>query len=260
MKEIKIIKSQLYVGEKDYLKLHNDILKSNNLLKIKKLYDSLNKKYQIDKNTFHKGISIYDSHVYIITNNINNKKYIGETSNIVSRLYPYVTIHKCNKELEIDLIKNGLINFSIEFIETQNRKDLERDLIEKYNNNCYNIIFTDKNIPFQKAKKYSIGNKQFNSKKEIKDTCRKILDSYKKGTEIEIKDDTYLFATEMIKLHPKYDGFIDYSPYIKLSVIGDDEEDARGLGLYNIFCIEYINKRKKVHKWGFSTNKIIDSL
>jgi hypothetical protein len=259
MKEIKIIENKLYVGVDDYKKLDKSILKSNNLLKIKRLYDIFNKKYNIDKNTFYQGVSIYENYVYIITNIKNNKKYIGETTNIVSRIYTYINISTNNKELKNDFIKYGLVNFDIEFIPSNNRKELEKKYILEYNDNCYNILFTTKNI-ISSRRQYKIGQFNFKSKKEIKEFCRKTLDSYVSGTYINLDNKIGDFAKNMIKLHPSYDEFIDYSKEVKLSVIKDDEGDSKGIGKWNIFCFEYIDRRNKKQKWGFSTNKIIDNL
>lgn len=261
MKEIKVFESKLVVGKLDYEELHNNIINCHNLLDIKKLYDIINKKYMIDKNIFFTGISIYEDFVYIITNINNKKKYIGETCNLISRMYSYSMISNIsNEELKNDIINYGLINFTIEFIPTNSRKELEKEIIKKYDNNCYNISYTSKKKEINNKKSYIIGNKEFKSKKQIIDYCRTTLDSYPKDYEINMDSDLGIFVKSMIKLHINYDGFLDYSNNIKLSIIIDDEADAKGLGKWKIFCFEYTDNNNKIIKWGFSTNKIINKL
>lgn len=257
--EIKICNKNLNIGKDDYVKLHNDIVNCKNLKDLRKLFTKFNKMNDIDRNTYFQGITIYEDFVYIIKNRLNSKIYIGSTSSLVSRMYSYQILDISNKELLNDIITKGISHFDIEIIKCDNNREVEKNMIIENNNNCYNIIHTGKSSIRNKTKKYNIGDLQFSTKDEIKKYIRNLLDSYKIGTHIPKDDSTYELAANLIQLHPKYDGFLSDSNNIKLSIIKDDQEDAKGIGKWNIFCFEY--KRKgKINKWGFSTNKIISSL
>lgn len=259
--EIKICNKNLNVGKEDYLKLHNDIIKCKNLKELRKLFVRFNKMNDIERNTYFQGITIYEDYVYTITNRKNNRVYIGSTSSLVSRMYHYQILDISNKELLNDIIDKGISNFDINIIRCNNNRDVEKDMIAKNNRNCYNIVHSGKQINKGKirTKKYKIGNLDFSTKDEIKKYIRKLLDSYEVGSKIPTQDSTYEFAIDLIQLHPKYDGFLTDSDNIELSIIKDDQEDAKGIGKWNIFCFEY-ERKGKMNKWGFSTNKIIGSL
>lgn len=257
--EIKICNKNLNIGKDDYVKLHNDIIKCKNLKDLRKLFTKFNKINDIDRNTYFQGITIYEDFVYIIKNRLNNRIYIGSTSSLVSRMYSYQILDISNKDLLNDIIAKGISNFDIEIIKCDDNREVERSMIIENSNICYNIIHSGKSSIRNKTKKYNIGDLNFSTKDEIKKYIRNLLDSYKIGTDIPKNDSTYELAVNLIQLHPKYDGFLRDSNNIKLSIIKDDQEDAKGIGKWNIFCFEY--KRKgKTHKWGFSTNKIISSL
>ncbi len=258
---IKIYEKSLNIGKNDYIDLHLNISEIKNLKQIKELFTNFNLENEINKNTYFQGITIYDDYNYIITNKLNNKKYIGETCNLIARMYAYYNLNISNKQLKEDVINFGVKNFDIEIIKTNNRKVNEKILIDNYIKNCYNINFTDKKLNFKRKKEYNIGNFKFKTKKEIKNYCRKILDKYNPGTELELNSSDGIFACEMIKLHPKYDGFLDKSDNIKLLVVKDNQSDAYGIGKWNIFNFKYKHIHTKIDTdWGFSTNKIIDNL
>lgn len=259
--EIKIYNKGLNVGKNDYIDFHNRILLCNNLKELRSIFVEFNEMNDIDKNTFFQGITINEGFVYTIENKINKKVYIGSTNNLVARMYSYQILQISNKKLLNDIIDLGISNFNIRIEKVDDYKEEEKNRIIN-SDNCYNIVHSvNKSNIKDKTKKggYNIGKFYFKTKKELKNFCRTTIDKYKVGTIIDSNSDDYIFAIEMIKLHPKYDGFIDKCNQLTLSIIRDDQNDAKGIGQWNIFCFEYkINGR--LNKWGFSTNKIISNI
>ncbi len=154
--EIKICNKNLNIGKDDYVKLHNNISKCKNLKDLRKLFVKFNKMNDIDRNTYFQGITIYDDYVYIITNKLNNKVYIGSTSSLVSRMYSYQILDISNKELLNDVINKGILNFDLNIIKCDNNRDIEKDMIIKNRENCYNIIHSGKSINKSKPKNKDI--------------------------------------------------------------------------------------------------------
>lgn len=259
--EIKIFEKDLIVGKKDYIKLHKDILKCKSLIDIKLKFAKFNGKYNLTKNSFHQGISIYDNYIYIIKNIKNDKRYVGQTTNLVSRMHAYITLSIHNKELKKDIIDLGYLNFQIEFIKSESLDIDENNNIQRYIDNCYNISLTNKIRQRKPLKRiYKLGNYEFKSKKEIREFCRFTIDSFNVDENIDLNSEVGIFAIDMIKKHYNYDGFLSHCKNIKLSITMDDQNDARGVGNYKIFCFEYFDNRNKHIRWGFSTNKIIERL
>lgn len=259
MREIEVNEKHVRVGLNDYVKLHESLIKSKNLSQVFNIIDKFNIINYIEKNTYFQGIKINESFVYIITNTINKKKYIGETKNLISRMYAYSLLNGINNELKNDIIKYGSINFKIEIKLSNNRKVEEKKTIKKYKDNCYNIIHAEKKISFKKNNGYDIGNYHFKTKDEIRKHCRKVLDSYKLGTELGYFSSDFNFARNMAILHPSYDGFLDKSEDVRLFIIKDNSADAYGVGKWNIFNFRYTINNKE-YSWGFSTNKVISNL
>lgn len=73
-REIKIYDTNLKVGLISYEKLHNDILKQDNLLDIKKIINRFIIDNIIEDRVFYQGITINEGFCYVITNKINNRK------------------------------------------------------------------------------------------------------------------------------------------------------------------------------------------
>jgi group I intron endonuclease len=74
--------------------------------------------------------------IYCITNNINGKKYIGQSVNIKNRWQQEKHLSGINKHLESAFQKYGLENFSFEVLEECQEKELnakEVDYIKKFN-------------------------------------------------------------------------------------------------------------------------------
>lgn len=259
-KEVKIYLPNLNVGKNDYVELHNNILSSKTLLDIKRLFDEFNKKYNIDRNTFFQGVTVLENFIYYIIHKNSGRKYVGKTTNLISRFYSYITFDISSSSLKKDIIDFGISEFEVKFIESDDI-DIDEILhIQNNSDNCYNIIHAGKERKFKPKQKYNIGGFSFNSKKEIKEFCRKTIDTFMPGTIIPIDNKYYNFAIDMIKLHPGYDRFLETGSDIILSIINDNEADARGIGQWKIFCFEYKTKRGRSKKWGFSTNKIINNL
>ncbi|CAB4158146.1 GIY-YIG nuclease superfamily [uncultured Caudovirales phage] len=257
--ETKIYRQNLNIGYTQYEKLHSDIQECKTLKQLFILFRKFNQDNDVQKNTFHQGITINEEFCYIIKNIELNKVYIGETNNLISRMYSYFLNNSINIDVSKDIIKYGPNNFSIEILKVMDRKKYEKQLIESFEN-CYNVVH-NKSFVLDRSKsgQYEIGNLIFSSKIKIREHSRKTLDSYIPNTYIDLKSDDGIFACEMIKLHPNYMGFLDSCKDVKLKVIIDDLED-RGLGRWNIFCFEYIDSYDKNQSWPFSINKVINSL
>lgn len=107
------------------------------------LYDILSF-MQIKVNMIKESIDIwggikYGSYLYEIENTITNKKYIGYSCNPARRLLEHSSGHG-SKELYSDIIKYGLINFTIKC--WTDKKENEYVYMNKYNKEClYNKRF-----------------------------------------------------------------------------------------------------------------------
>lgn len=84
--------------------------------------------------------------VYMLTNKINGKQYVGSTFNLKNRIKYYKYNHKymTNASLKLDIEKYGFDNFDIQILEQTTRdklRDREKYYIQKYNlvNNGYNM-------------------------------------------------------------------------------------------------------------------------
>lgn len=89
------------------------------------------------------------SGIYLIKNEIENKVYIGSTSNIIKRWVGHIEKIKNgnhhSKSLMNDVVKNGIESFSFEILEVvnENLTELEYDYIrryESYGDNGYNTF------------------------------------------------------------------------------------------------------------------------
>lgn len=113
----------------------------NNEVTLSSIYDTYKedtKSIKIGRSKFNRESNI--GYVYIITNLVNNKKYIGRSINIISRITEHIK-NSTSKELKDDLIKYGLINFVIKVKEVNNYKQVEKDMIIEYGlENLYNKI------------------------------------------------------------------------------------------------------------------------
>jgi predicted GIY-YIG superfamily endonuclease len=114
----------------------------NNEVTLSSIYETYNEvatdKIKIGKSKFNKDSNI--GYVYIITNLVNNKKYIGRSINAISRITEHIK-NTSSKELKYDFIKYGLINFIVRVKEVDNYKQIEKDMIIEYGlENLYNKI------------------------------------------------------------------------------------------------------------------------
>jgi predicted GIY-YIG superfamily endonuclease len=114
----------------------------NNEVTLSSIYETYNEvvtdKIKIGKSKFNKDSNT--GYVYIITNLVNNKKYIGRSINAISRITEHIR-STSSKELKQDLIKYGLINFMVKVKEVDNYKQVEKDMITQYGlENLYNKI------------------------------------------------------------------------------------------------------------------------
>jgi hypothetical protein len=206
-----------------------------------------------------KGVKLNDSYVYVITNMKSKKEYIGETDNIIGRFDSYsMNRFTNNSQLVDDIEKYGHKNFTVKFIKSRKRKELEKKMIEK-SKNCYNVLYTDRKntipVPKKVKDKYKVASYKFDSKQQIKDFIRKTLDSLEPGTYINKDSDLFKFASELIRYNPTYNdyNFLEKGKNVRLVVKIDDEN---GTGNYNIFTFEWDENET----WGFSTNKCIKYL
>lgn len=83
-------------------------------------------------------------YIYLITNLVNNKKYVGQTTDFNRRMFQ----HKTNTEQLIDkkIQEYGVNNFTFQILEENDDPEiinqLEKDYIKKFNSlipNGYNI-------------------------------------------------------------------------------------------------------------------------
>lgn len=148
--------------------------------------------------------------IYLITNKINGMKYVGCTSQSLTRRYSQ---HKCDAKrcsdlLHSDMRKFGLHNFSIQLIEdnieSEKAEMLERQYIQQYdtyylNGKGYNMtigghgtigyVFTEQDrtkiSKLHKGRKYSAERNEhlriINTGREYKDEWRKALSESKLG-------------------------------------------------------------------------------
>jgi len=118
--------------------------------------------------------------IYKITNNINNKVYIGKALNIGSRFKTHLTISKWEQEIKLyeAFLEFGIENFTFSIAELCSEElisDREMFYIEKYNSykNGYNMTdynntpLTKENVRITKEQAIEIRKRRFN--KEDKD-------------------------------------------------------------------------------------------
>lgn len=132
--------------------------------------------------------------IYKITNNINNKVYIGQSRNIHSRLNAHKTrpfninSNDYNKRLYVSIRKYGLENFSFEIIEEcliEELNERENYWIKYYNSNKeeygYNQTLTEYNIVAQKISE-SLLEAIYKDLKENKISIKEIAEKYELHT------------------------------------------------------------------------------
>ena len=253
--EVKIFRKSLMVGVDVYKSLHNEIKKRTNMLDIRKLINKFEYDNKVDGVVYFQGIDVNESFCYVITNLKTNKEYIGETNNLISRMFSYITLRQMNnKGLINDMINLGLVNFSIKIIPSDNRKKLEKELI-KSSLDCYNIVFSGKKMVLKQRKNYVIGGITFKTKKEIKAFIRENLDKLKVNTKIELDSMLGKFALDIIKYNKGYNNFDFSNKELILKVVLDNYKGTPGIGKWKVFCFEYGE-----NIWGFSTNNCIDNM
>lgn len=107
-----------------------------------------------------------EKYVYMITNLINDKKYIGQSINPKKRFQSHCEYRKTNNKKYVSLIsqaiqKYGKENFKLSILyfgEDYNEK--EKDFIQKYDTltpNGYNIMEGGENPPVLKGENSAIG-------------------------------------------------------------------------------------------------------
>lgn len=137
--------------------------------------------------------------IYKITNNINNKIYIGQSRNIQSRFNAHKTrpfnknSDEYNKRLYVSIRKYGLDNFSFEIIEECSIEELnkkENYWINYYNSNNreygYNQTLTEYNLVAQKISN-QILNAIYKDLKEDKISIKEIAEKYELHTNMITK-------------------------------------------------------------------------
>lgn len=118
---------------------------------------------------YNKETEMYEGYIYLITNLINNKKYIGQTIQTINRRYTQhlANAFKYNKNTHLyqAMRKHGKDNFKIEIIEIISRKSkeelskdifkLETEYILKFDTfkNGYNLTTGDKGLGTSMDKK-----------------------------------------------------------------------------------------------------------
>lgn len=106
--------------------------------------------------------------------------------------------------------------------------------------------------------KYTIGEKEFDKKQHITDYIRVKLDSLPENKIIDLDSTLGKFACELMKLNPRYDGFLDYAKYVKLTVIRDKREAVRGYGNYKTFNFYFIDNNDSKVSWPLPITKLIE--
>lgn len=259
MKEVKTYSGSVLVGSYFYEKLHEDITKQTEFKQIRNLIDKFTEDHS---RPFMCGIDIIEGFVYIITNKITSKRYIGQTKNLIHRMSDYIekskktSAHNCNVELMNDIILYGLSSFSIEFIKEPKHIELESELIKNSTTELYNIKYNSENRPKGVSKKkYIFNNTEFKSKKEITDYIRKLLDKMTLNTYIEKNGDIYKFIIDLIQYNPSYKKQFDLYD-VNVKIVKDNFDGNYGTGKYKVFCLEWKEEGRDM-KWIFSTNKCI---
>jgi len=262
-REIKLYENRLKVGVFYYEELHNRLTQETEMKNIKKIFDAFTKEHD---NPFMCGIDIKEGYVYIITHKKTGKKYIGQTCDLIKRMTSYIEESKkvsrtnMNRDLHKDIVLYGLSDFTIEFIKTEEHIEMEKNLIINSKTELYNIEF-NKNAKklLPKKRQYIIGNKNFDTKKEIFAYNRSVLDSYKPNTYIKKDSDVYNFVSNLIKYNPSYQQYFEKYE-CKIKIVKDNYNENYGSGIWNIFCIEWVDEKNKLNEWVFSTKKCIDNI
>lgn len=119
----------------------------------------------------------YPSGIYIIVNNINNKKYIGSTyflkRRIKQHLYALNLNKHSNKKLQNSFNKYGISNFSIYLFPINISRsalfDLEMECIKNFNSieNGYNLVLDSRCIEWSEEQKKIIGQRMSKINKGI---------------------------------------------------------------------------------------------
>lgn len=130
----------LYLDEESVEKANNYLL--NNVIRLIDIYETYQtentKTIKISKSKFDRNSE--DGYIYTITNILNNKKYIGRTINAISRIMEHIKKSSSDELIE-DIIKYGLINFTVKVELFNNYKQKEKDMItENGLENLYNKI------------------------------------------------------------------------------------------------------------------------
>ena len=107
--------------------------------------------------------------------------------------------------------------------------------------------------------KYTIGEKEFYKKQHIINYVYKVLESLPENKSIDLDSTTGKFASALIMLHTKYDGFLDYAKYVKLTVI-KDEQVLNGYCNYKTFNFFFIDNNDSELSWPLQINQIIRKL
>lgn len=123
---------------------------------------------------FNKKTGMYEGYIYCITNNINNKKYIGQTKSTVNhRIGQHFANNKNKQVIGRAIQKYGKYNFSFEEIAKYERKTKD-DLIK---------VLNEKEIFYIKKYKSLIGEHGYNISKggDVCDYFGKPVDVYNKN-------------------------------------------------------------------------------
>ena len=144
-----------YVPSQKYSKLNNNLFK-NEVYVFKHNYSTLSKNLRNDNIKFYKNIfdmrkNILNenkgkSGIYMLTNNMTNKIYIGQSGDLSNRFKNYFNFSyiksKANLTINKALIKYGYSNFSLSILEYCDKSDLlirEQFYFDKLNPQ-YNIL------------------------------------------------------------------------------------------------------------------------
>lgn len=149
--------------------------------------------------------------IYLRTNLVNGKQYVGQTSNFPKRENEWkcLSAYYANKKLNEDREKYGLDNWKVEILaETDNRKDaweLEKRFINDYNTvfpNGYNRAFggeTNKggNIGYHNGKEFEKGHKPWNY--DLKNTHFSPDTEFKPISVVQLKNSNVVKIWDSIK-------------------------------------------------------------
>lgn len=215
--------------------------------------------------------------IYMWTNLINNKKYIGQTKNIIRRINSHLASRqkKSNSLIFRAFLKYGIENFTFEIIHDEIYSKIEANTLEaKYindyntlakNNHGYNIRGNEKNInEMAESTKVKIGKsnqgKRYSNKKYIGVIFFPQSNSWGAQCSIQGRRRTKVFTTET-EAAEAYDKIVLFNygenailnfPEKKNAYLSEDLEFFYRFFIFNKYEFMNIYQNPKTKKWKVS--------